>query len=197
VIAFVRHGQTASNRGGQLQGRFDAPLTAEGEAQAKRVAAALEHEAPVRVVTSPLIRARKTADAIAARIGVEVEIDQRLVELDYGEWDQRLLTEVPTEAWREWRASPSFTPPGGESLEAVNARVVDFCTSRLGEWGDDLVVAVSHVSPIKVAVCWALGVDERVSWRMQLGLASITRIGCVRDDAPHLFSFNETSHLTV
>src|SRR5207249_4244784 len=54
VIAFVRHGQTASNRGGQLQGRFDAPLTAEGDAQAARVAAALQREAPARLVTSPL-----------------------------------------------------------------------------------------------------------------------------------------------
>ncbi|MDQ1519930.1 MAG: alpha-ribazole phosphatase [Actinomycetota bacterium] len=195
MIAFVRHGQTASNRGGQLQGRFDAPLTPEGEAQAERVAAALESEAPVRVVTSPLQRARETAEAIATRIGVEVEIDDRLVELDYGEWDQRLLTDVPAEVWREWRAAPSFAPPGGESLEAVTARVVDFCTARLDEWRDDLLVAVSHVSPIKVAVCWALGVDERVSWRMQLGLATITRIGCVREDTPHLLSFNETSHL--
>jgi probable phosphoglycerate mutase len=194
VIAFVRHGQTASNRGGQLQGRFDAPLTEEGAAQAARVAAALEPEAPVRILTSPLVRARATAEAIAARVGAEIEVDDRLIELDYGEWDQRLLTDVATEVWQEWRSTPSFAPPGGESLEAVTARIVDFCASRISEWRDDLIVAVSHVSPIKAAVCWALGVDERLTWRMQLGLASITRIGCGRGDVPHLLSFNETSH---
>jgi probable phosphoglycerate mutase len=58
------------------------------------------------------------------------------------------------------------------------------------------VVAVSHVSPIKVAVCWALDVDETATWRMFLGLASITRIGCGRGDVPQLLSFNETAHLT-
>jgi probable phosphoglycerate mutase len=196
MIAFVRHGQTASNAGGQLQGRFDAPLTDEGTEQATRVAAALEGERPVRVVSSPLVRARTTADAIAKLVGVEVEVDERLIELDYGEWDQRRLSDVPTEAWQEWRESPSYAPPGGESLEAVSARVVDFCTSRADEWRDDLLVAVSHVSPIKAAVCWALAIDERASWRMQLGLASITRVGITRG-APHLLSFNETSHLTV
>jgi broad specificity phosphatase PhoE len=93
--------------------------------------------------------------------------------------------------------TPGFAPPGGESLEAVTARVVDFCTERVEQWRDGDVVAVSHVSPIKSAVCWALGVDERVTWRMQLGLASITRIGAGRDGGPHLYSFNETAHLTV
>jgi broad specificity phosphatase PhoE len=197
VIAFVRHGQTASNAGGQLQGRFDAPLTADGEAQAARVADAMCAEQPVRVVTSPLARARTTAAAIAAQVGVEVEVDERLVELDYGDWDQKRLTDVPAEVWREWRANPAFTPPGGESLEAVTTRVVDFCESRRAQWRDELLVAVSHVSPIKAAVCWALGSDERAQFRMQLGLASITRVACGRDGAPQLFSFNETSHLSV
>ena len=197
MIAFVRHGQTASNRGGLLQGRFDAPLTGDGEAQAAQLAAALAAERPARVLTSPLARARSTAEVIATRVGVDVEVDDRLVELDYGEWDQRALNDVPAEAWREWRRSPSFAPPGGESLEAVTARVIDFCTARLDQWRDELVVAVSHVSPIKAAVCWALSTDERASFRMQLGLASITRIGCVRGDVPHLLSFNETSHLQV
>jgi broad specificity phosphatase PhoE len=197
VIAFVRHGQTAVNRNGQLQGRFDAPLTELGVAQAQRVARALAVESPVRVITSPLTRARTTAEAIAAAIGVEVELDHRLVELDYGEWDQRLLTDIPIDAWRHWRDTPSFAPPGGESLEAVTARVIDFCRSRLDEWRDDLVVAVSHVSPIKAAVCWALDVGPSVTWRMQLGLASITRVGCGQDDRPQLVSFNETAHLAV
>jgi broad specificity phosphatase PhoE len=53
------------------------------------------------------------------------------------------------------------------------------------------------VSPIKAAVCWALGTDERASWRMRLGLASITRIDGGQDRAPLLLSFNETSHLPV
>jgi probable phosphoglycerate mutase len=200
VIAFVRHGQTAANKAGQLQGRFDAPLTADGEAQVERVAIALARTTPPkRIVTSPLVRARATAEAIAARCGIDVDVDERLVELDYGEWDQLGLADVPADAWRAWRESPSFRPPGGESLQMVTARVVDFCAEYLDEWRDDLIVAVSHVSPIKAAVCWALGTDETATWRMHLELASITRVGW-RGDAggsPYLASFNETSHLRV
>jgi probable phosphoglycerate mutase len=58
------------------------------------------------------------------------------------------------------------------------------------------VVAVSHVSPIKAAVCIALGADERASWRMQLSLASITRVDARDDGRAYLLSFNETAHLT-
>jgi broad specificity phosphatase PhoE len=61
--------------------------------------------------------------------------------------------------------------------------------------GDDLVVAVSHVSPIKAAVCFALDVDEAVSWRMFLDLASITRVGRRLDGASFLAAYNDTGHL--
>ena len=82
-------------------------------------------------------------------------------------------------------------PPGGESLEVVADRIASFCD----EWLDDrVVVAVSHVSPIKAAAAWALGVDGTVAWRMFLGLASITRVGRGRT-SPVLLSFNETGHL--
>ena len=200
MIAFVRHGQTAVNRAGQLQGRFDAPLTPEGDAQVARVAAAVaQGTPPKRIVTSPLVRARSTAEAIAGPCGLAIEVDDRLVEIDYGEWDQRGLADLPADAWTAWRASPSFTPPGGESLEMVTARIVEFCVERVDEWRDELVIAVSHVSPIKAAVCWALGTDETATWRMFLELASITRVGW-RGEAggsPYLASFNETSHLRV
>jgi probable phosphoglycerate mutase len=79
----------------------------------------------------------------------------------------------------------------------VTARIVDFCDEQFSKAGDESVVAVSHVSPIKAAVCWALGTDERASWRMRLGLASITRIDGGQDRAPLLLSFNETSHLQM
>jgi probable phosphoglycerate mutase len=200
MIVFVRHGQTAVNRAGALQGRFDAPLTDLGQQQAALVARALTagDEKPVRVWSSPLLRARSTAEAIATACGdVEVEVDDRLVELDYGEWDQRPLAELSADVWQRWRTTPGFAPPGGESLEAVQERVVDFCAQRMEEWHDSLVVAVSHVSPIKAAVCWALDVDARTTWRMQLGLASITRVGAGRDGSGQLLSFNETSHLTA
>ena len=129
-----------------------------------------------RVLSSPLQRARDTAAAIAAEHGLEVEVDERLIELDYGDWDGMALTDVPRgRRGRRGAPIPTFAPPGGERLADVTARVALVLLRRARR--DDLVVAVSHVSPIKAAVCSALQVDERVTWRMQLDVASVTRIG--------------------
>ena len=194
MISFVRHGETAHNREGRFQGRADVELSARGLEQVARLATRLSTSEIAAVYSSPLARARQTAMAIAAVAGCEVEIDDRLIELDYGEWDGRPLGDIDPSAWAAWRADPSFAPPGGESLVAVTARVESFCDERLNE--RQTIVAVSHVSPIKTAVCWALGVDERATWRMQLGLATITDIGVRGDGSAYLLTYNDAAHLT-
>jgi probable phosphoglycerate mutase len=194
TIAFVRHGQTAANRAGLLQGRVDPPLTELGRRQGARLAEALAGERPARVFTSPLRRARETAELVARLAGAGIEVDERLVELDYGEWDGRPIGDVSAEDWASWRRDPGFAPPGGESLRQVAARVGEFCTARLPR-DDGIVVAVSHVSPIKAAVTWAIGADESATFRMHLALASITRIAARGASAAALVSFNEVAHL--
>ena len=84
-----------------------------------------------RVLSSPLQRARDTAAAIAAAHGLAVEIDERLIELDYGDWDGLPLTDVPADDWAAWRRDPEFAPPGGERLADVTARVAAFCADVL------------------------------------------------------------------
>jgi broad specificity phosphatase PhoE len=194
MIAFVRHGQTELNRGGRLQGRLDAPLSDLGRQQAAALARGFAPQAVTRVLSSPLQRARDTATAIAAEHDREVEIDERLVELDYGDWDGMALADVPAESWAAWRVDADFAPPGGERLSDVSARVRSFCSDVLSA---DLVIAVSHVSPIKAAVCNALQVDERVTWRMQLDVAAVTRIGGRPDGTPYLSSFNDASFVSA
>jgi broad specificity phosphatase PhoE len=193
VILFVRHGQTLVNREGRLQGRLDAPLTDLGLEQARLAAGGLAGCGASLVLTSPLQRAAHTAAEIGRALGVAVEVDDRLVELDYGDWDGRKLGEVSAAEWERWRGDPSFAPPGGESLEAVGRRVGEFCATWSGP--DRTVVAVSHVSPIKAAVVWALGVADATSWRMHLDVASITRIGSREGGPPFLAGYNDTSHL--
>jgi broad specificity phosphatase PhoE len=190
VIAFVRHGQTELNRAGRLQGRLDVPLSALGEQQAAALGRGYAHEPVTRVFSSPLRRARDTAAAIAAPHDLSVDLDDRLIELAYGEWDGRALADVPPEAWAAWRKDPAFAPPGGETLADVGARIRSFCADVPA---DELVVAVSHVSPIKAAVCNALGVDDRVTWRMQLEVAAVTRIGRRPDGSAYLAAFNDAS----
>jgi probable phosphoglycerate mutase len=190
MIAFVRHGQTELNRGGRLQGRLDAPLSELGLRQAAALGAGFAREPVVRVCSSPLRRACATAAAIASEHDLDVDVDERLIELDYGEWDGLALGDVPAGDWAAWRADPAFAPPGGERLVDVTARIDAFCAA-VGDPG--LVIAVSHVSPIKVAVCSALRVDEGASWRMQLDVASVTRIGHRPDGSTYLSTFNDAS----
>ena len=193
MIVFARHGQTAPNRDGLVLGRADPELTEEGHRQAARLAAALAGEPVAAVVTSPLLRARQTAEAVAAACGggTPVLVDERLVEIDGGTWEGRPAGSLAVADVDRWRADDG-TAPEGESLDSLSRRVESFCVETLED--DGLVVAVSHVSPIKAAAAWALGVDGTVAWRMFLGLASITRVGRGRT-SPVLLSFNETGHL--
>jgi probable phosphoglycerate mutase len=191
VIAFARHGQTAPNRDGLVLGRADPELTEEGHRQAECLAAALAVEPVSAILSSPLLRARQTAEAIGEACGVPVVVDDRLIEIDWGAWEGRATGSLATAEVDRWKADDG-TAPEGESLDSLSGRVESFCTEQLDQ--DGLVVAVSHVSPIKAAAAWALGVDGTVAWRMFLGLASITRVGRGRA-SPVLLSFNETGHL--
>ena len=195
MIFIVRHGETALNREGRLQGRIDLELSERGGEQVTRVSQRFAPDLVARIYTSPLRRAQQTAAAIAEVSGAGVEVDDRLLELDYGEWDGKPLSEMRTPRGELWFADPTFAPPGGESLVDVTARVEAFCRDRLRPDGGERIVAVSHVSPIKAAVIWALGVDERATLRMQLGLASISTIGARANGGPYLVSFNDCAHL--
>jgi broad specificity phosphatase PhoE len=196
VIVLVRHGRTDANARGLLLGRADPALDDEGRRQAARLAAALGPLDGARVVTSPLARCRQTAEAIVAvnALRVAVEIDERWIELDYGAFDGLGAGDVPAATWAAWRADVAWTPEGGESLAALGVRVRAACEALAEEARDRDVVVVTHVSPLKAAVAWALGVGDEVAWRMWVGPASISRIGFA-GSSPSLRSFNEVAHL--
>jgi broad specificity phosphatase PhoE len=188
VLLLVRHGQTAANARGLLVGRQDPPLSALGARQA----AALARVIPIgaRIVSSPLRRALQTADAF----GRQVDVDDRWIELDYGTLDGCRPDEVADDVWRSWRADPSFVPGGGESLRSLGARVRPACEAVVDEAAERDVVIVSHVSPIKAAIAWALHVGDAVAWRMFVLDGAIARIR-VDSHGPVLLSFNEVPPL--
>jgi broad specificity phosphatase PhoE len=189
VLIIVRHGRTEANATRRLQGRLDLPLDDLGIAQA---AAAAARVGPVdRVVTSPLLRARQTGDAFVAP---ERSIDERLIEIDYGPLDGTPLVDVPPTVWESWRADPSWAPPEGESLTEVSERVHRALDELAADAAARDVVVVSHVSPIKAAMVWALGVGTEVTWRTWVAQAAIMRIA-IGPRGPILHSFNETPPL--
>lgn len=184
MLIVVRHGQTAANAGGLLLGRADPPLTDLGRRQARALAAALPEAA--RVVSSPLERARATA----AAFGRPVEVDDRWVELDYGEYDGLAPGAVAREVWDRWRSDCDFVPPGGESLTQLGARVRAACGDLAEEAATADVVVVTHVSPIKAAIAWALGTGDEIAWRLYVYDASVHRIR-TGPPGPWLVGFNE------
>jgi broad specificity phosphatase PhoE len=190
MIVVVRHGRTDHNATGKLLGRIDAPLDETGIGQARLLAAAV---GPVdRVISSPLRRTRQTAE----EFGLPVEVDVAWIELDYGELDGRPLADVPAATWAQWRADPDFAPPGGETLRALGERV-GVALDRLAAEarpGDGTTVVVTHVSPIKAAVAWALGAGDETSWRLWVAPASISRIQ-LTERGGVLHTFNEVAHL--
>ena len=191
MLVIARHGQTGLNAQGRLAGRLDVGLTSLGERQAVALAAAVKVIGdPDLVVASPLSRARHTA----AALGGDATVDERWIELDYGEFDGRLVSDVPNQVWDTWRSDPEFALPGGESLASLGLRVRESCAELAARARRDLVVVVTHVSPIKAAAAWALGVGDDVAWRMFVAPGSLTCID-VGDRGPSLRSFNEAAHL--
>lgn len=189
MLILVRHGRTAANAAGLLQGRNDHPLDDWGQQQAAAIAVAL---GPVdRVISSPLQRAVETARAINSA----VSIDEAWIELDYGIFDGRRHGDVSVDVWENWRSDPHFAPPEGESLAGLDIRVTSALEALCAEAIESDVVVVSHVSPIKAAIAWAVGTSAgSMSWRCHLDVASICRIR-MTPRGPVLVSFNETSHL--
>ena len=188
MLLLVRHGQTAANARGLLLGRQDPPLSALGRRQAAALARVIPADA--RIVSSPLGRALQTAEAFDR----QVDVDDRWIELDYGVLDGCGPDEVADDVWRRWRADPSFVPGGGESLRSLGERVRAACEEVVGEAAARDVVVVSHVSPIKAAIAWALGVGDEVAWRMFVLDGAMARIR-VDSHRPVLLSFNEVPSL--
>src|SRR6266540_4161287 len=106
----------------------------------------------------PLQRCRVTAAVAAEALDVPVHVDERWIEMDYGSLDGTPVADLPAATWAAWRADLDWAPPGGESIAALGARVRPAC-DELAATGEDVLV-VTHVSPIKAAVAWALGVAD-------------------------------------
>jgi len=183
VLHLVRHGRTATNAAGRLQGRMDPPIDDVGRGQAEAMAALVPHID--RLIVSPALRARQTA----AVFGIEPEEDPRWLEMDYGCFDGATIADVPADVWTGWITDADFAPEGGETLRQVAARVFAACDELLDEARTREVVVVTHATPVKVAMAWAMGVDMRAAWRAHVDHASVTRV-LVRERGPALAAFN-------
>lgn len=166
-IVLLRHGAVDSNRCCYGQ-RHDVALSAEGQRQVDAVAPTLDNDLPV--ISSPALRARTTA----AALGRTPQIDPRWAERDFGDWESRpwddCWAEAP-EALAGIDAYVAYTPPGGEPLEAVQARVVEALESL-----DHPTIVVTHGGPIRMALRHALSATWAQAFAFDPGPGTVTRL---------------------
>ncbi|WP_433335959.1 bifunctional RNase H/acid phosphatase [Spirillospora sp. CA-294931] len=194
----LRHGETPLSIDKRFAGTGDFPLTETGAAQARAAAEALKDRGLDAIVTSPLSRCRDTAAAVADATGAEIRAEEGFRETAFGEWEGLTFKEAG-ERWpaemKAWLADPAAAPPGGESFTATARRVRTALDKLKVRYRHRTVLVVSHVTPIKLLVTDALGAPLSALYRMQLDVASLSRVDWYDDGPASLRSFNDTHHL--
>jgi len=198
TTVLLRHGETPLSGERRFAGRGDIPLTETGQRQARAAAERLAERGGVQlIVTSPLGRARLTAEAVAAATGAPLRVDDGWMETDFGEWEGLSYAEA-MQAWPDelaaWSKDTSVAPPGGESFAATTRRVLP-ALDRVLDREPGTVVVVSHVSPIKIVLRHALLAPPPALRRMQLDVACLSEVDWYPDGPAVVRSLNDTAHL--
>lgn len=177
-IYLLRHGESEYNAdGNRYCGRTDAGLTEKGKRQAELVAEQLQHISFDRVYSSPLTRARLTAE-IAVN-STDIVNDERLVEIDFGKWEgktrEQFTTEYP-DNWKNWIENPVFTRAGetGETAAEVVKRVNDFYQSLQKEHPAGNILIVAHNGINRLYLAYKLGMNLKDYRRIIQENSSVT-----------------------
>ncbi|MDX6279889.1 MAG: ribonuclease / adenosylcobalamin/alpha-ribazole phosphatase [Kribbellaceae bacterium] len=200
-LIFLRHGQTPHTVDKRFSGSGgdDPALSELGQQQA---VAAAQYLAQRRlgegggidaIVSSPMVRTKQTAAAVAETLGLDVKIDKGWVECAFGDWDGHTFAEVQQkwpEALNEWMGSTTVAPPGGESFDACARRARSARDGVLAAYPGKTVLVVTHVTPIKLMVRSVLQAPMNSLFRMELAPATLTEIHWYADGLASLKSFN-------
>jgi broad specificity phosphatase PhoE len=183
----LRHGQTALSIESRFSGLGSDPeLTAEGREQARVAGERLTAHDFDAIITSPLRRARQTAEVVSAIVagGGAPVVEDGMRETDFGAWEGLTFAEVGRK-WKDelaaWLADPSVAPPGGESFVDTDKRVGEAIEGLREQYPGQRLLVVSHVTPIKLLVRRALEAPMSALYRMHLELASVTSIDWYAD----------------
>ena len=179
-LLLVRHGATAWNTAGRLQGQSDPPLSACGQQQALALTRVLATDAVQAVYSSDLQRAQETAHHIATRRELSVHHNARWREMAFGRWEGLTWAEIQQRdpaTLAAWQADPWHTaPPEGETLAQVNDRVRAACACLVALHHAHTVVLVSHGGPLRLLLCATLGLSPQAHWRFMLDPGSLSEL---------------------
>lgn len=198
-LLLLRHGQTPLSVERRYSGRGNPELTALGLEQAAAAAGRLAaHTDITAVVSSPLGRARQTAQAAADALGLAVDVHEGLTETDFGRWEGMTFSEardLDPERHSRWLGDTAVAPPAGESFDAVLDRVQRARDEIVAAHAGTTVLVVSHVTPIKTLLRLALDSGPGILWRLHLDLASLSTADFYSDGGASVTLVNDTSHL--
>ena len=179
-LILLRHGLTQWNREGRYQGCVDTRLCPDGVAQAQAAARALASRPLAAIYSSPLWRARETAEAIATPHRLAVRTVPGFGELCLGLWEGLTVEEVKAQfpdLYREWRETPEkVTMPNGESLRAVRERVLDGLKSLRADHEGEVVCLVAHAATVRVLILEALGLPLGRLWAVQCSPGGLSEL---------------------
>jgi phosphoserine phosphatase len=204
-IYLVRHGETAWNKAKIFRGRRDIPLDEQGRLEAACAARALREIPLTAIYSSPLSRARETAETVAAGRGLAVTVDDAFIDIDYGEWTEYWDTEARRkfgDQYRQWKESPHLVKfPGGESLDEVRRRAAPRLMELAQQYPTGAIALVSHRVVLKLLLCEAKGLDDSHFWNVRLDTGAISVLEyekgtlrvAVENDTRHLQALTDHS----
>ena len=199
IMHLVRHGRSAWNAAGRIQGQIDIELDEIGVQQAQRIADRLEREPIAAIYASPLLRAKATADAIADRFNLPVKLDARLMEYGFGAISGLTWAEVKEnhpDLANRWLEDPGTVPvTGSEGHANFAARVMSAMQDIGAQHPTEHVAIVAHGGTFGVYLMAMLGLDLNRRQPFHFGNTSWSVVE-VRDGVFHIHSLNNTCHLS-
>jgi alpha-ribazole phosphatase len=180
MIYLIRHGQTEANLNGVYYGRSESPLTKKGEEDHRRAAKKLKDEHIDMVITSPRQRCRVLGDELCTMFNIELTVDERLAEIDFGIFEGLKHTEAQQrypQIWDRWvNAGDEYRLENGESISMFESRIDEFAEYILEISYKNDIAIVTHSGVISSLVCKMLNLDKEIKWRFRIGNGAVLKI---------------------
>lgn len=154
LVILVRHGQTDENINGRISGQGSIPLNTRGQEQARLAAEVVASLGVTHLVSSPLVRARQTADIIAQHVSISIVENPQLREVEYGDWEGQFFHNIRSHpmAQKVSQDPSAVIFPNGEGLVAVQQRGVQVVEALRQQYPQGIIVAVSHGDVIRTVL---------------------------------------------
>ena len=199
LIILVRHGECEGNIKGKFRGRADFPLNERGLIQAQDLARELKNFPLKHIYTSPLSRAKQTAEAVARQCGIEVKVEEQFNNIELGSWEGRFMKEIAEqypEEWGLWINNPEkLRVQDMETLYDVQKRAKTCLDNLVSRHNGETLAVITHRAVLKPLIAACLNITSPYFWKIHLDTASYSLLSYKEDRGYCLIQLNQTKHL--